>query len=61
MLAALERYEALRHLGIRELDVSRIQLVRVTSLSRYATTGCAPTIARMPAERRIATLVAFNS
>jgi TnpA family transposase len=59
MIAALERYEALRHLGIRELDFSRIPPVWVQSLSRYATTGWAPNIARMPEDRRMATLVAF--
>jgi hypothetical protein len=41
MIAALERYEALRHLGIRELDFSRIPPVWIQSLSRYATTGWA--------------------
>ncbi len=59
MIAALERYEALRTLGIRELDFSRIPPVWLHSLARYATTGWAPNIARMPADRRIATLVAF--
>ena len=54
MIAALERYEALRHLGIRELDCSRIPPVWVQSLSRYATTGWAPNIARMPEDRRMA-------
>ena len=59
MIAALERYEAFRNLGIRELDFSCIPPVWLQSLARYATTGWAPNMARMPAERRIATLVAF--
>ena len=59
MIAALERYEALRNLGIRDLDFSRIPPVWLHSLARYATTGWAPNIARMPEDRRIATLVAF--
>ncbi len=59
MIAALERYEALRNLGIRELDFSRVPRVWLHALTRYATTGWAPNIARMPEDRRIATLVAF--
>lgn len=59
MIAALERYEALRNLGMRELDFSHIPPVWLKSLARYAAAGWAPTIARMPEDRRIATLVAF--
>jgi hypothetical protein len=59
ILAALERYEELRGLGIRALDFSRIPTVWLKSLTRYATTGWAPNISRMPPDRRIATLVAF--
>jgi len=59
MIAALERYEACRNLGIRELDFSCIPPVWLQSLARYATTGWAPNMARMPDDRRIATLVAF--
>src|SRR5207247_3757470 len=59
MITALERYEELRNLGIRELDFSHIPPVWLQSLARYATTGWAPNIARMPKDRRIATFVAF--
>ena len=59
IIAALERYEALRDLGMWELDFSRIPPVWLQSLARYATTGWAPNMARMPEDRRIATLVAF--
>jgi TnpA family transposase len=59
MITALERYEELWNLGIRALDCSRIPPVWLQSLARYATTGWAPNIARMPKDRRIATLVAF--
>ena len=59
MIAALERYAELRDLGIRELDFSRIPSVWLKTLARYAATGWAPSIARMPEDRRIATLVAF--
>jgi len=59
MIAALERYEELRNLGIRELNFSGIPPVWLQALARYATTGWAPNIARMPEDRRMATLVAF--
>ena len=59
MRSALERYRQLRRLGIRDLDFSGIPPVRLKALARYAATGWAPSIARMPDERRRATLVAF--
>ena len=59
MIAALERYEELQAMGIRQLDFSRIPPVWLKTLARYAATGWASSIARMPEERRIATLVAF--
>ena len=59
MRSALQRYRQLRHLGIRGLDFSSIPPGRLKALARYAATGWAPSIARMPDERRRATLVAF--
>ena len=59
MRSALERYRQLRRLGIRDLDFSGIPPVRLKALARFAATGWAPSIARMPDERRRATLVAF--
>ena len=59
MLTALERYEELHRLGIRQLDFSGIPPVRLKALARYASTGWAPNIARMTDDRRIATLIAF--
>lgn len=56
---ALYRYETLRALGVGHLDVSRIPPTRLRTLARHAATAWAPLIARMPLERRIATLVAF--
>ncbi len=60
MIAALARYEELRCLGIRGLDVSRIPPVWLKSLARYAAIGWASNLARMPDDRRVATLVAFT-
>ena len=59
MIAALKRYEELESLGIRGLDFSRIPPMRLKALARYAATGWAPNITRMPDDRRMATLVAF--
>ncbi|MDC0948373.1 Tn3 family transposase [Gammaproteobacteria bacterium] len=59
MISALARYEEIRSLGVRELDFSQIPPMRLKALARYAATGWAPSIARMPVDRRIATLVAF--
>ncbi len=59
MIAALERYDELKSLGIRRLDFSCIPPMRLKALARYAATGWAPNIARMADDRRMATLVAF--
>jgi len=59
LIAALERYEALKSLGIRRLDFSRVPPMRLKTLARYAATGWASNVARMPDDRRMATLVAF--
>ena len=60
MRSVLQRYREFRHLGIRGFDFSGIPPVRLKALARYAPTGWAPSIARMPNERRRATLVAFT-
>ena len=59
LLAALHRHAELKAMGIGTLDVSGIPPVRIKALARHAATAWAPTIARMPRQRRIATLVAF--
>ena len=46
-------------MGIGTLDFSDIPPVRVQALARDAATAWAPTIARMPGQGRIATLLAF--
>ena len=56
---ALHRYEEIRSLGIRPIDISHIPPARIRLLARYAATAWAPLIERMPEKRRIATLVAF--
>jgi hypothetical protein len=59
MVGALERLDQIRALGGSQLNLARIPPGRVTALARYAAAAWAQTIARMPTERRIATLVAF--
>ena len=59
LVRALTRLEDIRSLGVGELDLSRIPPRRIRMLARYAAAARAQAIARMPDERRIATLVAF--
>ena len=59
MVQALDRLAEIRALEGSQFNLVRIPPGRVTALARYAASAWAPTIARMPEERRIATLVAF--
>ena len=59
LVAALGRLEEIRSLGIGELNLNPIPPSRIKALARYAATTWANLIARMPDDRRIATLVAF--
>jgi len=60
LVAALNRLEEFRALGINTLDLTSIPSQRLQALARYAATAWAPTIARMPDPRRLAILVAFG-
>jgi hypothetical protein len=59
LVDALKRLKEVRDLGVSRLDLSHIPDGRLTALARYAATSWAPVIARMPADRRTATLLAF--
>ena len=59
MVSALGRLEEIRSLGVNHLDLSRLPSGRVHTLARHAAALWAANIARMPQQRRIATLVAF--
>ncbi|MBE9039602.1 Tn3 family transposase [Oscillatoriales cyanobacterium LEGE 11467] len=59
LINALHRLVAIRELGIGQLDVGKIPPIRFKALSKTAFTLRAQAIARMPAARRIATLVAW--
>lgn len=59
MTDALNRLVEIRSLGGRQIDVSRIPPGRLKALARYAAAAWAANIARMPPDRRIASLIAF--
>ena len=57
--AAIERLRSVRELGIALPATSRIPPGRIAALAQFANRARAQAIARMPADRRLATLVAF--
>ena len=59
LVKALERIETVRALGITLLTTSNIPQCRLASLARFAGTAKVTAINRLPAARRMATLVAF--
>lgn len=59
MVDALLRLKELRKLGVRHVPLSRIPPGRVKTLARYAAAAKAQAVARMPREKRMATLLAF--
>jgi TnpA family transposase len=58
LVQALLRIEAVRSLGIK-LPVAHVPPSRIAALARFANTVKVSAVARLPAARRIATLVAF--
>jgi hypothetical protein len=59
LVEALRRLAEVRALGISDLDLSNTPAGHIRRLARYAATSWVSVIARMPAARRTATLVAF--
>src|SRR3546814_1482471 len=59
MSLTLMRLQAVRELGIRLPAATRIPATRVAALARFAGAAKANAILRLPALRRLATLVAF--
>ena len=59
LVAALDRFVEIRSLDVGRLDLRHIPASRIDALARYAGSVWAATIARMPPDRRVATLLAF--
>jgi TnpA family transposase len=59
LVAALQRLEAIRALGVSDLPLAHLPPNRLRALARYAAAARAQAIAQMTPERRLATLLAF--
>jgi len=59
LVQALQRVEDFRALGVSDLLLDQVPPARLKALARYAAAARAQAIARMPDDRRIATLLAF--
>lgn len=59
LVEALYRVEEIRQFNIRSLNVTKVPMSRLQTLSRTAVTVRIQTLVRMAMERRIATLLAF--
>jgi hypothetical protein len=59
LVAAWQRLEDIRATGVSEISVAHLPPNRLRDLARYAAAARAQAIARMPPERRLATLLAF--
>lgn len=59
LVSALQRLKEIRQLDVGNLDVRAIPPGRLKSLARFAAAAWAPNIARMPSDRKTATLLAF--
>jgi hypothetical protein len=59
LVGALDRFVEIRSLDVGRLDLRHVPASRIDALARYAGSAWAATIARMPPDRRVATLLAF--
>jgi TnpA family transposase len=59
LVDALRRLVDIRSLGVGTLPITQLPSGRIKALARYAAVSWAALIARMPEQRRLATLVAF--
>lgn len=59
LVQALKRYQYIRDLDIGQINIGNIPKAKINHLARYVTVSWAPSIARMPDDRRIAVLFSF--
>jgi hypothetical protein len=59
LVQALQRYRYIRDLGMGKINIGNIPKAKINHLARYVTVSWAPSIARMPDDRRIAILFSF--
>ncbi len=59
LVLALKRYQYLCDLGIGKIDIGNIPKAKINHLARYVAVSWAPSIKRMPDDRRIAVLFSF--
>lgn len=59
LVQALRRYKFISNLGIGRINFGNIPKAKINHLARYVTVSWAPSIARMPDDRRMALLLAF--
>ncbi|WP_106314979.1 Tn3 family transposase [Legionella pneumophila] len=59
LVQALKRYQYIRDLDMGQINIGNIPKAKVNHLARYVTVSWAPSIARMPDDRRIAVLFSF--
>jgi len=59
LVQALQRYKYIRDLGVGQINIGNIPKAKINYLARYVTLSWAPSIARMPDDRRIAVLFSF--
>jgi TnpA family transposase len=59
LVQALQRYKFICDLGLGQINIGNIPKAKINYLARYVTLSWAPSIARMPDDRRIAVLFSF--
>ncbi len=59
LINAIKQYKKIKSIGIRELDFSRVPMIKIRAFAKHISTSWTPAIARMPEYKKIAMLVSF--
>jgi hypothetical protein len=59
LISAIKRYKKIKSIGIRELDFSRVPMIKIRAFAKHISTSWTPAIVRMPEYKKIAMLVSF--